>query len=379
MNRLIRLIIPAAALLSGLYSCSNRSDSCGYDDFDVADTLTHHSSYLTMADLGNGTVLVDIADPWGGNKALARYALVHRDSTIPQDLDDSRRIIRTPVSRMAVCSSVHTGALLELGALPSVVAVADAAYFPASDTISSLISLGKISDIGNSAALSAEKIAEAGVSALLRSPMQGTTSAAMPQSVVPVEMADYMETSPIGRAEWILLLGELAGRRREAQEIFTAVIDRYSSLTFKAAGAQSPKPKVLTEAEQLGIWYVPAGKSYAARLLADAGADYPWADSEGTGSLQLSLEKVAEKAIDADVWLIRTYGFTPTAAWLKSQNPRYASFRPVATGTVYGCDSELKPIFSDMAFHPDRVLAEYIAIFHPEVMPGYSLRYFSRQ
>ncbi|MDE6527283.1 MAG: ABC transporter substrate-binding protein, partial [Muribaculaceae bacterium] len=266
-----------------------------------------------------------------------------------------------------------------LGALPSVVAVADAAYFPASDTISSLISLGKISDIGNSAALSAEKIAEAGVSALLRSPMQGTTSAAMPQSVVPVEMADYMETSPIGRAEWILLLGELAGRRREAQEIFTAVIDRYSSLTFKAAGAQSPKPKVLTEAEQSGIWYVPAGKSYAARLLADAGADYPWADSEGTGSLQLSLEKVAEKAIDADVWLIRTYGFTPTAAWLKSQNPRYASFRPVATGTVYGCDSELKPIFSDMAFHPDRVLAEYIAIFHPEVMPGYSLRYFSRQ
>lgn len=378
MSILIKYLIPAV-LLSGLYSCSGRSESFDYDDIDTADTLTHHARYLCMADLGNGTVLVDIADPWNKGHDLARYALVHRDSVIPENLDEGRRIIRTPVGRMAVYSSVHTGAIAELGALPSVAAVTDAAYFPPGDTVTSLIASGAIVDAGQSASPSAERLAAARVQAALRSPMQGIASAPLPSSIVPVEMADYLETSPIARAEWILLLGELTGRRDSAQKIFTEVIDNYADLVFKAAGARSPRPKVLTETEQSGIWYVPAGESYAARLLADAGAEYPWADTKGTGSLSLSIEKVAEKAIDADIWLIRSYGFVPTASWLRSQNPRYASFAPVKTGNVYGCDSEVRHIFSDMAFHPDRVLAEYVAIFHPEVMPGYNLRYFSRQ
>ncbi len=374
-----KIIIPAAIALSGLYSCSGRADSFGYDDVDTADTLTHHARYLCMADCGNGTVLVDIADPWNDGRTLARYALVHRDSTIPENLDDSRFIIRTPVERMAVCSSVHTGALNELGAISSVVAVTDAAYFPPSDTVSRLLAKREIIDAGSPATPSMERLAAARAQVALRSPMQGITAGALPSSTVPVEMADYLETTPIGRAEWLLLLGELAGTRDTARRIFTDVIDRYSDIKFKASAASSPKPKVLTETEQSGTWYLAAGKSYAARMLADAGADYPWADTEGTGSLSLSIEKVAEKAIDADIWLIRTYGFTPTAAYLKSLNSRYATFKPVKTGNVYGCDSKVNPIFSDMAFHPDLVLAEYVAIFHPEVMPGYTLRYFSRQ
>ena len=199
-----------------------------------------------------------------------------------------------------------------------------------------------------------ERLAAARAQVALRSPMQGITAGALPSSTIPVEMADYLETTPIGRAEWLLLLGELAGTRDTARRIFTDVIDRYSDIKFKASAASSPKPKVLTETEQSGTWYLAAGKSYAARMLADAGADYPWADTEGTGSLSLSIEKVAEKAI-------------------------VATFKPVKTGNVYGCDSKVNPIFSDMAFHPDLVLAEYVAIFHPEVMPGYTLRYFSRQ
>ena len=208
--------------------------------------------------------------------------------------------------------------------------------------------------------------------------MQGLNSGTLPENMVAVECADYLEPTPIGRAEWILLLGELTGRRDEARQILTDVIDNYTDLVFKATTAKSPRPKVLTETEQSGVWYVPAGQSYQARMLTDAGAFYPWGAEEGTGSLPLSLEKVAERAIDADVWLVRGYGYTPSAKTLVAQNPRYAAFKPVKDGNVYGCDTAERPIFNDIAFHPDRILADYVAIFHPDAMPDYELKYFSK-
>ena len=161
-----------------------------------------------------------------------------------------------------------------------------------------------------------------------------------------------------------MLLGELFGRRDEARKVFDNVINDYNDLVLKAKLAQTERPKVLVETEQSGVWYLPAGKSYQARMLADAGACYPWEDTDGQGSLALSLESVAAKAIDADVWLIRTYG--------------YSSFKAVKKGGIYSCDSAIRPIFNDIAFHPERVLADYVAIFHPEVLPGHELRYFRR-
>ncbi|MCM1066502.1 MAG: ABC transporter substrate-binding protein [Muribaculaceae bacterium] len=376
--KILTLTAPVLLIVSGLCSCSGKGESVAFDDFDVADTLTHHARYLTMADLGNGTVLADIADPWNEGRYLGRYALVHRDSLIPENLGGDVQVIRTPIERAAIFSSIHTAALDELGAIGCVAAIADAAYFAPDDTISGMLRSGAVTDVGSSTAPSAERLAAAGVEAVLRSPYTGESNAALPPSMATVEMADYLETSPIGRAEWILFLGELCGRREKASAIFEEVIDNYSTLVFKASGARSPRPKVLTECEQSGVWYVPAGQSYAARLLIDAGAEWPWADTEGSGSLPLSLEKVAQKAIDADIWLLRTYGYRLDSASLPAQNPRYASFKAVKEGNVYGCDSESAPIFTDMAFHPDRVLAEYVAIFHPDVMPGYTLKYFSR-
>ena len=374
--KLIRLFAPAVCALPGLCSCNGSAEHGSYSDFETADTLTHHARYLTIADCGSGVTRVDIADPTAEGKWLGRYAFVHRDSAVPDDLDRNIAVVRVPVNRAAVFSSVYTDALRDLDAISSVVAVADASYFGPTDTITSMLTAGTVADLGSSQAPSTEKLAASQAEVVLRSPMQGVATATLPLGVTAIECADYLENSPIGRAEWILLLGELAGCREQATKIFTEVIDNYSDLCFKASGATSPRPKVLVESEYSGVWYVPAGGSYMARMLADAGGVYPWADTEGTGSLALGLENVAEKAIDADVWLMRQFGYTPDAASLIAQNKRYASFKPVKTGEVYGCDSAEKPIFNDTAFHPDRVLAEYVAIFHPDVMPGYKLRYF---
>ena len=138
-----------------------------------------------------------------------------------------------------------------------------------------------------------------------------------------------------------------------------------------------PSLNCLLKPSTSGVWYVPQGGSYMARMYADAGAEWPWADTTGTGSLSLSLEEVAAKALDADLWLVRSYGYDTTTATLKALNPRYTAFKAWKNGNIYSCNSKEKNIFNDVAFHPDRVLAEYIAIFHPEVMPDYKLRYFT--
>lgn len=357
-------------------SCS-RTTSADVEDVAMADTLTHHARLLTIVERPDGVVRVDIADPWSENALLGSYALVDRDSVVPNDLPDGVAIIRTPVQKAAVFSTIHTSVFKELGAIDLVAAVADGAYFPENDTISSLIKSGGVVDVGSSMQPSAELLIASGAEIVLTSPMQGATIN-LPQNMVPVAMADYMENAPIARAEWILLLGELSGKRNLARDIFDSVIDHYSELVFKVTCASSKHPKVLIEVEQSGVWYVSAGESYMAQMLSDAGAEWPWADTKGAGSLALNLEAVAQKALDADLWLVRSYGYETTKESLAAMNPRYKAFKAWRDGNILSCNTAERNIFDATAFHPDEVLAEYVAIFHPEVLPDYELKYFRR-
>lgn len=375
----ITIFLGAALASVALVSCSGPSNSTAiFEGADTPDTLTMHARYLTMADCGHGVVLADITLPWLDNSTPVRYALVNRDSIVPAGLPADVQVIRVPLHKAAVFSGVHAAAITELGALDCISAVADAQYIAPDDTVSKLVKAGRIADAGSSTAPASEILAANDIEAVLRSPMQGQTMR-LPKGTIPVECADYLETTPTGRAEWILLLGELTGHRNEARQILDDVIERYSDIAFKVSGATSPKPKILSETLLSGVWYLPAGGSYMARMYADAGGIWPWADTDGTGSLALSLENVSQRAIDADIWLIRTYGYEADATSLLAQEPRYAAFKALKEGNIYSCNSAEKHIFDHAAFHPDRVLAEYAAIFHPEVMPGYTLQYFTRQ
>lgn len=373
------LSVSAALLAVVMCSCSGRSHT---DTFEVGeatpDTLTHHARYLTLVDYGNGSTLAEIASPWNPGKTLARYLLVDRDSAVPADIPAATAVLRVPLQKTAVFSSVHTSAMNELGALDALAAVADASYFPAGDTVCALLAGGRVADVGTAQSPSVERLVASGVEAVFRSPMQDMNGAALPRTMTAVEMADYMETSPIARAEWLLLIGELFGKRAEAQAVFENVVSDYSDLALKVKLANEPSPRILTDTEYSGVWYVPAGGSYQARMFADAGADYPWKDSEGSGALSLSLESVADAAIDADMWLVKSYGFETTPASLKAMNPRYTAFKAWKNGDIYSCNSAERLIFNDMAFHPEKILAEYVAIFHPSLMPEYELKYYRR-
>lgn len=345
--------------------CSSRSDAAAGDE------ASPGARYLTITDRPGYTEVI-VSDPWNAGGALGRYALVERGAVA--DVPDSLEVIRVPLERAVVYSMVHTAAFDELGAGDAVAGIADLNYYPPEDPVVARVEAGTVADVGSSMAPNVERIIELVPDAIILSPYENSTPGAVTGAGIPLlYMADYMETTPTARAEWIRLAGALTGRRAMADSIYRAVVAEYDSLRHVAAGAAS-RPVVITERPYSGVWYVPGGNSYKAALLADAGADYPWADDPSTGSLQLSEEAVIARAAGATMWLLNESAET-TAGMLLANMPHAAAFSAFPDG-VYYCNTVARPLFRDIAFHPERVLRDMVHLFHPELRGDSLPRYY---
>lgn len=368
----------AAALLFIVLVCSCSNGNGKKTSGLSGDTLTSRSELLTLVDCGD-FVAAEVADPWNEGKILARYALIGRDKPVPEEIGDDYVVVTVPLRRSIVYSSTNSSAIGELGALGSIAAVADGTYYAPTDTVAKLIASGKIVDIGNSASPKPETIVDVEPDAILVSPYQNAGHGVVGTLGVPVvDCADYMETTPLGRTEWILLLGELYGNRQLARDIYAKVTADYEALCRQVAESDIVRPKVITEVLTSGVWYVPGGKSYMARMLMDAGAEYPWADDSSAGSLQLDMASVLDRASDADIWIMRNFGVTPTRRSLLDISPLNARFKAFETGEIYNCDTSVKPVFNDIAFHPERVLLDFILMFHPGMFDGLDTVYYEK-
>ncbi|MCM1517508.1 MAG: ABC transporter substrate-binding protein [Pseudoflavonifractor sp.] len=341
----------------------------------TGDTLTHEARLLTLVDCGD-YVVADVADPWNEDAMLGRYILVIRGSQ-PDSLPEGT-VVEVPLNSSLVYSSVHAGAIGELGAIDRVTAVCDAPYFKLLAIVEGLRS-GKVVDAGASASPSIETIIGHRPGAILLSPFQNAGHGAIEQLGIPIiECADYMEETPLGRAEWIKLLGILYGNRELADSIYAGVKDRYTRLADSVNHVRMMMPVVLSERVTDGVWYVPGGRSYQARMFADAGGNYPWRADRTAGSLQLDFPTVYDKAHMADVWLIRTYGNDLTLDQLKADYSPNSHIKAFNNGGVYSCNTSESPLFEEFPFHPDLLLREYINIFYPGYLENDSLRYYKR-
>lgn len=328
------------------------------------DTFTAHARLLTIVDAGAYRV-ADILNPWDTTEVIQRLVMYPRGTELPADAPEGVRI-ETPVRNTVVFTSVHCAAIKELDALDAVKGVADASFVKIPEVADGLRS-GGIADVGSSMSPSYEQIMMVDPDVVLVSPYEGDLGLQHKGAHgVAVSMADWMEATPLGRAEWILLLGELYGKPERARGIFDAVVNDYNDIAGAAAKMPS-RPKVLTESLTDGVWYVPGGGSYMARLITDAGGAYPWSDDKSAGSLPLSMEQVYDRASDADVWLIKTYGYDLSLDDLVEENPIYQRFKAYADGRVYGCNTAESTLFEDFPFHPERLLRDYFLIFHPEL------------
>lgn len=303
----------------------------------------------------------------------ATYILIDNDSNLP-DSFPSGIVIRTPIDKLTVFSTVFTGALEELGKLETVKGVVDAEYFSQS-YIKEGLKKGTVIDLGPSSSPSMERLAALAPQAILMSIYEGMDVKGIDKAGIPlIRMCDNLESEPLARAEWIRFIGMLTGTEHKADSIFAEVTKEYTKLKTEVAQYKN-KPKVLTENMYQGVWYVPGGDSYQVRIIKDAGGTYPWQDDKTKGSLSLSFEEVLQKGNDADIWLLKLYNQRLTRDGLLSMDSRYAHFKAVDNGGVYYADTGTCPLFEEFPYHPERLLKDYILIFHPEAKG--QLRYFT--
>ena len=358
-----------ASLLSGDNRLVAGSDKALF----FTDTIRYAVGYeVTNHD---GFVKIEVHDPWNKGQLLQRYLLVPRDKPIPEELPKGT-IVRVPLRNIIVYTSVHSSILDALGVADNIVGVCEPQYIKVPSVINR-ISDGLAKDLGAATSPNIERMIEIGAEVVLASPFDHGGYGSVEKLGIPIiECADYMETDPLGRAEWIKFVGLFTCESERADSLFRITESNYLQTKALVENVTS-RPKLMTGMKYGSPWYVPSGESFMANIYKDAGADYLFSYLPGTGSTPMSFETVFDKAIHADIWLInfnREEDMTYNA--LKSDYSPYSRFDAFSNRRIYGNNTNHSLFYEEVPMHPDYLLAELIAIFHPQLLPEHKFRYF---
>ena len=347
-------------LITLLTACHSRPSGTPTD----ADTLhLRHAHYLTLIEHADYTE-VQIRNPWNEAKLLQRFT-----------------IEANPYERAAIFTTTHSSLIEELGCIDAIAGICETEYI-ANPRLLQALSTGAIADIGSAMTPSRERIISLSPDLILLSPYENASTYGNLESLgIPIiQCADYMETSALGRAEWIRLYGRLFGKGREADSLFAAIESEYLRLkTLTDSIPHESRPTVLFDTQNGSAWYVPGGRSTMAQLIADAAGRYIFADNTKSGSVPLSFETVLERGESAHTWLIRYNSSSRMhLAHLAASYQPYTLFGAYRDERVYGCNSAELIFYEETPFHPERLLRDYIKILHPHLLPSDTLRYFHK-
>lgn len=351
--------------------------SCGHKtaEGEGGDTLKLKYARLLTIVKYDGYTTVDVDDPWHKGVILHKYLLVPKNENTPKKLPEEGTVIRTPIKRSIVFTTVHCALIQSLGARNSIAGVCDLKYIKI-PWIQQQCKRNVMADCGESMGPNIEKIIDIKSDAILLSPFQNSGGYGKLEELnVPiVECADYMEYTALGRAEWMKFYGMLFGKERQADSLFAVVDSCYEAEKITAAKSKK-HPTVLMDKITGSVWYVPGGKSTMGQMINDAGGIYIFSGDKTNGSVPLPFETVLDKADNADLWLMRDEG-TETYDKLLSENSAYSQFSAYKKKHVYSCDVSNSLFYEESPFRPDYLLKDFIKIFHPEILHNTELKYF---
>lgn len=390
-----------ALLALAITSCQGGKTGAG--DGDEGDTVKmKYAQLLTIVKHGGEYAEHDgkyaevtIANPWKDGTLLHRYILVPKgeegNKTVArlamQRSSGARCVtdtVRTPVENSAVFTSPHCQLLYELGCRQAIRGVCDLDYINIPDVKKRAASAGNhgsssaIADCGSSMTPDIERIIALKPETILVSPFENSGGyGKLDKLHIPlIEVADYMETSPLGRAEWMKFYGMLFEKsdakdskagifQSKADSLFAKIEKEY--LNLKAAAKKLPAGlSVLTERKTGSVWYVPGGQSTIGILLKDANARYIFSEDQHSGSLAMSPEQILAKAKNIDVWAFKYFGGKPLSrSQLLQEYAGYKSLAAFGSSRIYQVDTSREPYFEITSFHPEVLLREFILLSHP--------------
>jgi iron complex transport system substrate-binding protein len=326
--------------------------------------------------------IITVLNPWRDADVQFRYALL-QCGTPPPDLKDNTLLIEIPVQRVVAMSTTQLPHLDELGLLDRLVGV-DSFLYINNETVRQKIAAGELVEIGSGGQVNVEQALDLNPDLIMTYGVGNPEFDAHPKlleaGLKVVLNSEYMESTPLGRAEWIKFTAAFFNQEMAANKAYAAIANRYREIAAKAREVAN-KPTVLANAPFRGTWYMPGGKSYVAQLLADAGATYLWADDTSSGSQPLSFEEVFERAQNADFWL--NPGSAKSLSELQQIDERFSQFTAFQKGNVFNNNKRLNEnggndYWETGVTNPHLILADLIKILHPELLPDHELFFYQQ-
>ena len=328
--------------------------------------------------------ILEISNPWPQAEKTYKYLLLTNEQAKKRVYNDDAYdgVIITPIEKIVVTSTTHIPALELLGVEETLVG------FPGTDYVSSektrsQIDNGMVRELGKNEGLNTEVLLEIKPDLVVGYGIDNSnkTLETIKNSGIPVIYnGDWVEKSPLAKAEWIKFFGVLYNKEKEADSIFKMIESDYLEAKSMASLVET-QPTVLCGAMHKDIWYLPNGTSSEAQILNDASVNYLWKDTKDKGSIALSFESVFEKAKHAELWLSPSY--YDSFDTLEKASEHYTTFDAFKTKNIYSFASTTGKTGGVLYYElgtarPDLVLKDIIKIAHPELLKDYQPYFFKQ-
>ena len=330
----------------------------------------------------DGYQLLEVTKAFPNSTDTLRYALVPKHTATSVSLPENIPVIPVPLETVVVTSTTHIPSLEMLEVAKSLVG------FPNLDYVSSTLSRkrianNKIKELGQNESINTEVLLELNPTAVVSFGVEGQNKSlevAQKAGIPILYNGDWVEQDPLGKAEWIKFFGALYDKNALADSLFTQIAKDYND-TKKLATQARTKPTVISGAMYKDVWYLPKGDSWPARLIADAGGEYLWADTSGTGSLALSVESVLDQGQQATHWVAPAQYSSYDA--MRKAHTAYENFDAFKNEQVYTFAAKKGEtgglLYYELAPNrPDIVLKDILHYLHPEILPDYKPFFFSK-
>jgi iron complex transport system substrate-binding protein len=248
------------------------------------------------------------------------------------------------------------------------------------EPITRRVATGRVREFAARGVVDVELVASQRPSLFMSSGGSGSAAVLRNAGVPVVANTDWLESTALGRAEWMKFIALFLNEELKVQRLFDAVKTRYHALRARAR-SDANQPRVMAGRGTNGMFVIAGGRSYVAALIADAAGQYVWADNQASGTAVVDLEAQIARAANADIWI--NGGGWSNLADLVRQEPRYAAFKAFRTRQVWVYERLLEPsganeYWTRSITHPDLVLADLVGILHPELMPGHRFEWYLR-
>ncbi len=379
-RKLLKFLVYASILL---LSCTGKTTKTADNQKIAERPIISYAKRLIIEKL-DGYSQVSILNPWQGARNIAqKWYLIPEGKTIPSFIDTSD-VIKVPIKKIICMSTTHLSMISALDKEGSVVGFSGLKFIYANELIQNA-GKGDIREIGYDDNLNKELILKLDPDLVMvygiGSESAGYIAKLKEMGVKVIYNADYLETDPLGKAEWIKLIGALYSSETMADSIFRTIENEYNNLKSFIRENITKRPSVLLGLPFKDTWYISPGNSYISALIADAGGDYLWKNTESSISMPTGLENVFLKALVADYWL--NSGSVNSLEEIVSIDPRLTRLPCFISGNVFNNNKRTNAgggndYWEGGCLKPQIILRDIASILHPGLLPSVELYYYRK-